>query len=57
MYTYGPCHAFSFTGAVWQILHVSSEALDDRIVVTFLRQTPVDLVGELLHDQPELIVG
>lgn len=44
------------TSAVWQILHVRSETLDDRILVSILRQAPVDLVGELLHNQPELLV-
>lgn len=50
-------HAFSFTGAIRQILHVGGEAFDDRVVMGLFRQTPVDVVGELLHDQPELIVG
>lgn len=54
---YGCCRAFSFTGAVWQILYIGSEALDDRIIVSLPRQAFIDLIGELLHDQPELVVG
>lgn len=50
-------HFRQLTGAVRQILHVCGKALDDRVVVGLPRQTPVDLVGELLHDQTELFVG
>lgn len=44
------------TCSIGQILDVRGETFDDSFLMCFLAQTPINFVGQSLHDKPKLLV-